>query len=269
MAAELHQSLVLTPENFNVFPYELESRRHFRTCRPSGAILFLPIVVAGPGIHRVGRLKPGISIEQARADMDRVTGSLAVAYPEMNKGIGASLSPIRQDVLGDVQPILLVLLGAVGFVLLIGRVNVANLLLARSTARTREFAIRAALGAGKRRLIGQLLTESVLLALAGGALGLLLAHWGTQAALGALPAELPRAAEIRLDSHVLLFTLAISLLAGILFGLAPALKTAHLRLNDTLKESGRSASGARLPTQGAFVVVEMAFALVLLWSARD
>ena len=255
----------VTPQNFDLF---LTNSNLADIFVPIGqwSNPLLPNRGAGLGIHGVGRLKPGISIEQARADMDRVTSNLAAAYPEADKGIGASLVPIRQDLLGDVQPILLVLLGAVAFVLLIACVNVANLLLARSTARTREFAIRAALGAGKRRLIAQIITESVLLALAGGGLGLLLAHWGTQAALGALPAELPRAAEIQLDSHVLFFTLAISLLAGILFGLAPALKTAHLRLNDTLKESGRGTS-TRLRTQSVFVVVEMALALVLLAGA--
>jgi len=256
----------VTPQNFDLF---LTSSNLADVFVPIGqwSNPLLPNRGAGLGIHGVGRLKPGISLEQARADMDRVTSNLAAAYPEADKGIGASFVPIRQDMLGDVQPILLVLLGAVAFVLLIACVNVANLLLARSTARTREFAIRAALGAGKRRLIAQILTESVLIALAGGGLGLLFAHWGTQAALGALPAELPRAAEIQLDSHVLFFTLAISLLAGILFGLAPALKTAHLRLNDTLKESGRGTSGTRLRTQSVFVVVEMALALVLLAGA--
>ena len=256
----------VTPQNFDLF---LTSSNLADVFVPIGqwSNPLLPNRGAGLGIHGVGRLKPGISLEQARADMDRVTSNLAAAYPDADKGIGASFVPIRQDMLGDVQPILLVLLGAVVFVLLIACVNVANLLLARSTARTREFAIRAALGAGKRRLIAQILTESVLIALAGGGLGLLFAHWGTQAALGALPAELPRAAEIQLDSHVLFFTLSISLLAGILFGLAPALKTAHLRLNDTLKESGRGTSGARLRTQSVFVVVEMALVLVLLAGA--
>ncbi len=227
----------------------------------------LPKRGAGLGFHGIGRLKPGVTIEQARADMDRVTGHLAAAYPDEDKGIGASLVPFRKWMLGGVQPILLVLLGAVGFVLLIACLNVACLLLARSTGRAREFAIRAALGAGQGRVIRQLLTESILLALAGGGLGLLLTQWTTQAALGALPAELPRAAEIRLDSHVLIFTTVVSLLAGILFGLAPALKTSHLHLHDTLKEGGRVSGGTRHRAQGVFVVLEMAMALVLLIGA--
>jgi predicted permease len=227
----------------------------------------LPKRGAGLGVHGVGRLKPGVTIEQARADLDQISRNLAVAYPDTNKGISASLIPFRDDMVGSVQPILLVLLGAVGFVLLIACVNVANLLLARSAGRTREFAIRAALGAGQGRLIRQLLTESILLALAGGGLGLLLAQWATRAVLALLPAELPRTAEIRLDAHVLIFTAVISLLAGILFGLAPALKTSHLRLHETLKESGRGSSGARHRAQGVFVVLEMAMALVLLVGA--
>ncbi len=159
------------------------------------------------------------------------------------------------------------LLGAVGFVLLIACVNVSNLLLARSTGRTREFAIRTALGAGRWRLIRQSLTESMLLALTGGTLGLIVAGWGTQAALAALPTTIPRAAEVGLDRRVLLFTVVISLLTGILAGLAPALKTSGWRLSETLKEGGRGASGGHGRAQGLLVAVEMALALVLLIGA--
>ena len=227
----------------------------------------LPKRGAGLGVHGIGRVKPGVSIEQARADMGEVSRNLAAAFPDEDKAVGASLLPLRQDMLGDVQPVLLVLLAAVAFVLLIACVNVASLLLARSTGRTREFAIRAALGAGQGRILRQLLTESILLAFAGGVLGLMLAAWGTQAALKHLPADLPRAAAIGLDARVLIFTAGVSLLAGVLFGLAPALQTRKPELQKTLKEGGRGASNARHRAQSVFVVAEMAMALVLLIGA--
>ena len=222
---------------------------------------------AGLGIHGVARLKPGITLEQARADMALVTQNLARAYPDNDKGLGATLIPLKEQIVGRVRPLLLVLLGAVGFVLLIACVNVANLLLARSTGRAQEFAIRAALGGGQGRIIKQLLAEATLLALAGGGLGLLLAAWGTRAALPLLPTALPRAREIGLDAHALMFTSAISLLAAILFGLAPALKVSKPDLYETLKAGGRGASGTRQRLQGALVVAEMAMAFVLLIGA--
>src|SRR6202046_708241 len=222
---------------------------------------------AGLGFHGIGRLKPDASLGQARADFAGVTKNLAAAYPEVNKGIGAALIPFKQRMLGDVKPILLVLFCAVGFVLLIACANIANLLLARASGRAREFAVRTALGAGKARLIRQLLTESVLLGILGGAFGLLLAGWGTHAALKALPEALPRAGEVGIDSRVLLFTISIALLAGILFGLVPALKISSTNVQDNLKEGGRGASGARKGAHGVLVVVEIALALVLLIGA--
>ena len=219
------------------------------------------------GMKGIGRLKPGVTLAQARADMDSVTQNLAAAFPQADAGEGATLVPLKQKMTGDIEPFLLVLLAAVCFVLLIACVNVANLLLARSTSRTREFAIRAALGAGRGRVVRQLLTESILLAVGGAGLGLLLATWGTRAALVALPVNLPRAQEVGIDSHVLIFTAVVSILAGILFGLVPALRTAQSNLQETLKEGGRGMSGSHHRVQGVFVVVEMAMALVLLVGA--
>jgi predicted permease len=217
--------------------------------------------------HAIGRLKAGVSLSQAKADMDGVAQNLAAAYPEADKDVGIKLVSMKQDMVGNVQPFLIVLLAAVGFLLLIACANVANLLLARSMGRSREFAIRAALGANHMRVIRQLLTESMLLAGLGGALGLLLAAWGTKAVLATLPGALPRANEVSLDLRVLLFTMALSLFSGIVFGLVPALKTSRVNLQEILKESGRGLSGARHRLQGVFVAFEVAMALVLLVGA--
>ena len=219
------------------------------------------------GMNSIGRLKPGVTIEQARADMNRIAENLAAAYPEADKGTGVSLIPLKADVVGNVKGILLVLLGAVSFVLLIACANVANLLLARSTGRTREFAIRAALGASPARVIRQLLTESVLLGVAGGCIGLLLAKLGVRILLATLATNVPRSEEIALDSHVLFYSLGISVLTGIVFGLIPALKTLRPDTHETLKEGGRGSSGARHRAQSVFIVVEMAMAVVLLIGA--
>jgi putative ABC transport system permease protein len=217
--------------------------------------------------HAVGRLKPGVTLAQAKADMDGIAQNLAAAYPEADKAVGITLVPMKEDIVGNVQPFLILLLAAVGFLLLISCANVANLLLARATARSREFAVRVALGASRGRVIRQLLTESILLAGLGGAVGLLLAFWGTKAVLGTLPGTLPRANEVSLDSRVLLFTMALSLFAGIVFGLAPMVKTSRVNLQEILKESGRGLSGARYRLQGIFVAGEVAMALVLLVGA--
>jgi predicted permease len=219
------------------------------------------------GMQVVGRLKPGVKIEQARADMDAIAAGLAATYPEADAKSGIALVPLKKNFVGDIEPFLYILLGAVGFVLLIACANVANLLLARSSARIREFAVRSALGASRGRIIRQLLTESVLLSIAGGGLGLALAAWGTRAVIRTLPDALPRSEGIGVDTRVLLFTLFISVLAGILFGLAPALRTLQPNLQETLKEGGRGASGARHRAQGVFVAAEMALAMVLLVGA--
>jgi predicted lysophospholipase L1 biosynthesis ABC-type transport system permease subunit len=199
--------------------------------------------------------------------MDVTARKLAAAYPHEDEHAGINVVPIKEDTVGDVRKTLLILMGAVGFVLLIASANVANLLLSRSTARAREFAIRRALGAQRFRLIRQLLTESILLAVTGGVLGLLVAYWSTKGVLANLPASFPRTSEIRLDAPVLLFTLVAAVLTGIVFGFAPALKTYRADVSAGLKADGSGSTGARHRVQAVFVVVELALSIVLLAGA--
>src|ERR1035441_755501 len=177
-----------------------------------------------PGILVTGRLKPGVTVEAAQAELASICHGLGRQYPETNAGHGAKAVRMKDDMVSYIRPTLLLLLGAVGFVLIIACANVANLLLARSAARKREFAIRAALGAARGRVVRQLLTESVLLSLGGAIVGLLLARFGTSLVLAAVPGTLPRSQEIGIDPYVLLFTLVVSIVTRILFGLAPALR---------------------------------------------
>jgi predicted permease len=214
-----------------------------------------------------GRLNPGVTLAQGQAEMNEIARNLAVAYPEADSGKSITLVSMKQDIVGNVEPLLYVLQAAVAFVLVIACANIANLLLARAVGRSREFAIRTALGASRARMIRQLLTESILLAGLGGLFGFALAYWGTKAILKGLPAALPRGNEVSLDAKVLLFTLALSLFTGILFGLAPALKATRTNLQATMNQSGRGSSSFRQHLQGTFVAVEVATALVLLVGA--
>ena len=220
-----------------------------------------------PGMYVVGRLKPGVTRGQAQSEMTAIAARLAEAYPKSNAKHGVNVTPLESVIVGDCRSTLMVLLGAVAFVLLIACANVANLLLARFTGRQKEIAIRAAIGAGRGRVIRQLLTESVLLALAGGAAGLAIAAWGTRAVLAAAPGGLPRMNEIGVDGPVLAFTLGVSLFTGIVFGLAPALNAAAKDLHETLKEGSRGVSAGHRRLRSLLVVSEVAAAMVLLAGA--
>ncbi len=219
------------------------------------------------GTDAIARLKPGVMLAEARQDMRRVNHGLEATYPDVDAGIETTIVPLKEQMVGEVQPVLWVLMGAVLFVLLIACANVANLQLARSTSREREFAVRVALGARQSRLVRQVLTESLALALVGGALGVLLSYWGAKAAVAAIPNMLPRAENIGIDGRVLLFSLLVSLLAGVVFGLAPAVRTSRTNVNSTLNQSGRSLVGSHHRAQAIFVTLEMAMALVLLVGA--
>jgi putative ABC transport system permease protein len=214
----------------------------------------------------IGRLGPGVTIEQANADLRAIGDRLGRDFPDSNGGEWAEATPFHELLVGDVRRALWMLLGAVGFVLLIACANVASLLLARGTARRRELALRSALGAQRGRLIRQLLTESVLLAAIGGALGLVVAYWGVQALIGLAPESIPRLADVQVDPRVAAFAIAASACVGVLFGIVPALQGARPAVVETLKDGGRTGT-ARAGAQKTLVVAEVALALVLLIGA--
>ncbi|HEX4641165.1 MAG TPA: ABC transporter permease, partial [Chthoniobacterales bacterium] len=223
----------------------------------------------GDFLDVIARLKPGVKLEAARAEMTGIAARLEKQYPATNTQWGVIVQPLHETLTGDVRPALLILLSAVAFLLLIACANVANLLLARASSRQREIAIRAALGASRGRVVRQLLTENIVLSLCGGGLGLLFAWWGIQALLALSPGNIPRLSSISINRDVLFFTLGISLITGIVFGLVPAFTASRPDLNNTLKEGGRtsaeSAGGRRL--RNALAVTEIALSLVLLVGA--
>jgi putative ABC transport system permease protein len=269
------QSLTLDAQSYTVvgvlaagfdFPIEIEKADVWSPLALDGQLLeqrgahFLKVIA---------RLKPGVSPQTAQAEITTIATSLEQQYPEDDTDRIVTLYSLYDHLVGGIRPALLVLLGAVGFVLLIACSNVANLLLARAAARQKEIAIRMALGASRGRIVRQLITESLILAFIGGGAGLLLALWGVESLIALSPANLPRLSGIGVDGWVLGFTLLISVMTGIIFGLAPALKASRPDLNDALKEGGRGStegfSGRRL--RNLLVVSEMALALVLLISA--
>jgi predicted permease len=263
--------------NLDGEPYTIVGVMGAAMAKPSFAQIWIPMVLTSSeasvrGEHHflgVARLKPGVTMEQAQAEMNTISERLAQAYPEDDKGWGAVINPLREETVGSIRPALLMMLGAVGFVLLIACANVANLVLARTFARRKEIAIRTAMGATRSRVIGQLLLETVLLSLIGGALGLVAAHFGIELLLKYFADRLPRTNAIGLSGPVLAFTFGLSVLTGVLSGLIPAITMTRGDVNEGLKQGlGRTdAESGGSKTRSALVAVEVALSLVLLAGA--
>jgi putative ABC transport system permease protein len=270
------QALTINDEKYNVigvlpasFQFAIRSGDLWITYQPTEAQLTRRFM---HGTNVIGRLKPGVTPQQAFNELSVISKRIEQEHNQSHKGTGMRVVPLQEEFIGDVKPILFVLLGAVGFVLLIACANVASLMLTRSLARQKEVAIRAALGANRWRVVRQMLTESVLLSLVGGLAGLVVAFWGLGALVAALPEgqlnSLPFLKSVHIDTRILGFSFALSTLTGIFFGLTPALQSSRLDLNETLKEGGRTmSSGARHRLRSVFVVSEIALAIVLVVGA--
>jgi len=262
--------------SFDGQPYTVVGVMDSKFLFPSWAQFWVPLAWtdqqrAVRGEHHylvVGRLKPNIELAQAQSEMDTISSRLEQQYPEDDKGWGAVIVPLREQTVKEVRPALLILLGAVAFVLLIACANVANLLLAKTLGRRKELAIRAALGASRARVFQQLLAETLILSLAGGALGIFLAKFGIALTVNFLSSNLPKSTEISLDGWVLVFTLGLSLVTGIIAGVAPAMRLSKSDLNDALKQGGRTDSdSSNRSTRSLLVISEVALSLVLLIGA--
>lgn len=270
------QSLTINGDSYTVvgvlpatFQFALRNADLWRTYQPTPNQLSRRFM---HGTNLIGRLKPGVTVAQAQAELSVITKRIEQENLQSHAGTGLKLVPLQEQVVGQVRPILMVLLAAVGFVLLIACANVASLLLTRSLARQKEVAIRAALGASRWRVMRQLLTESLLLSVVGGVAGLLVAYWGVHGLVAALPdnqiSALPFLKSLHLDARILGFSFGLSLLTGLIFGLAPALQSSRPDLNEVLKEGGRNSSGgAGHRLRGALVISEIALAVVLLVGA--
>jgi len=272
----LGRTLVLSGEPFTVIgvmPRSMHSS--WRNTEVFTPLLRLEDKIGGennrgnhPGIYVIGRMQPGISVEKARNDVKTIAARLAERYPSSNARQSMTVEPLHEAVVGELRPALMLLLGAVAFVLLIACANVANLLLARAASRQREIAVRLALGARRSRVLRQLLTESVLLSLLGAVAGVLLGYLGLQALLASLPANVPRADEVQVDLAVLLVTAALAVLTGLAFGIVPAWRTLGVKLHEPLKEAGRGSVGpGQHRVRNGLVIAEVSMALVLLVGA--
>jgi putative ABC transport system permease protein len=271
------QTLVLSGDSFTVIGVMPKSmHQSWRNTEIFTPLLRLESRIGGennrgnhPGIYVIGRMKPGVTLERARGDVKAIAARLAEKYPNSNAKQSMTVEPLHEAVVGDMRPALMLLLGAVAFVLLIACANVANLLLARAADRQREIAVRLALGAGRGRVLRQLLTESVLLSLIGAVAGMVVGYLGLQALLASLPANVPRADEVSIDLPVLGVTAALAVVTGLAFGIVPAWRALSTKLHEPLKESGRGNSGGpgQHRVRNGLVIAEVSLALVLLVGA--